>query len=115
MRFVGKSARSIEHRRTAFATEAACVAGAALIGDEGGAEKLPTAILLPNPRRERRSGCTAAAVAMAVANPIWTAGELEYASSAQASASKDLWVVGAQCLVPISLGKYSSVSGIRKD
>jgi hypothetical protein len=85
--FIGKLLCLIEHRRTAFSTKAACISGAAFIADRHVAKKLPIAILLPDPRRERRGRCSAAALTMAVTDPVGTSNELEYASSAQTSTS----------------------------
>src|SRR5277367_5206328 len=68
--FIGKPLCSKEHRRTAFPTEATCVSGAAFIADRHVSKELPATILLTDPRRKGRGRCSAAALTMAVANPI---------------------------------------------
>jgi hypothetical protein len=90
MRFTRKLFRSIEHRRTAFPAKTACISGAALIADRRVSKKLPIAILLPDPRRERRGRCSATTLTMAVTDPIRMPDELKYARSAQASTSDNM-------------------------
>jgi len=82
---IGKPICSKEHRRAAFPTEATGISRAAYIADRHVAKKLPATILLPDPRRERRGGCSAATLTVAVTNPIGISHELKSASAAEAS------------------------------
>jgi hypothetical protein len=85
--FIGEPVCSKEHRRTAFPTKATCVSQAAFIADRHVSNELPATILLPDPRRKRRGCCAAAALAMAVTNPIGFPDELKLASTTEASPS----------------------------
>src|SRR5271165_1020261 len=75
--FIGKPVCSKEHRRTAFPTKATCVSRAAFIADRHVSKELPATILLPDPRRKGRGRCSAAALTMAVTNPIGFSDELK--------------------------------------
>ena len=57
--------------------------------------ELPATILLPYPRRKGRGRCSAAALTVAVTDPIGTPNELKYASSAEASTSDRILGVAA--------------------
>src|SRR5271170_7962726 len=74
--FIGGPLCSKEHRRTAFTTKATCVSRAAFIADRHVSIELPATILLPDPRRKGRGRRSAAALTMAVTNPIGSPGEL---------------------------------------
>ena len=91
--FIGKPVRSKEHRRTAFPTEPTCASRAAFIAHRHVSDELPATILLSDPRRKGRGRCPAAALTMAVANPIGFSDELESAGTAKASPSEGLLIV----------------------
>jgi hypothetical protein len=75
--FIGKPVCSKEHRRTAFPTKTTCVSRAAFIADGHVSKELPATILLPDPSRKGRGRCSAAALTMAVTNPIGFSDELK--------------------------------------
>ena len=85
--FIGKPLCSKEHRRAAFPTEATGISRTALIADRHLSKKLPADILVSDPRRERRGGCSAATLTVAVTDPIGISCELKSASAAEASPS----------------------------
>ncbi len=93
--FIGKPLCSKEHRRTAFPAKATYVSRTAFIADRHFSKEFPATILLPDPRRKGRGRRSAAALTMAVTDPIGTPNELKYASSAEASTSDSMLYLAA--------------------
>ncbi len=75
--FIGKSLCSKEHRRATFTTKGTRVSRAAFIADRYVSQELPATILLSDPRGKGRGRCSAAALTVAVTNPIGLPDELK--------------------------------------